>query len=266
MARINIDLAHFYVNDFGQQVTRPIPFKIHRDAPIPPNYYTNRPPRGLCTAGSLPYRPRYLLASFEDVGGVTGKFRYPVQTKTGPNGILPLATALVSLGATCLDLVGERWNLVTGSVFPGTPPTYRTAPYDNIPGEPDKTSVTYAYDSDIADAIGGQFTLSTSFETIPEELANVSANCLVGLRVKQGVSICSGSALGIRPRRLLWKAGATNTENGNTIDGTIARQSIVSSAVSPQLILCLTEIAPSIFCAGYRGEDIKNIQNIASLT
>lgn len=265
MARIRTDLAHQYVNDFGQQAIRPVPFKIHRDAPIPADYYTNRVGRGGCGSANLPYKPRYLLATFEDVNGVNGSFKYPVQTKAGTNGIIELATALITLGASCIDLVGERWNLVTGSVFPGAAPSYRTAPYGNIPGEPEKTSVNYTYNSDIAANIGGQFILSTSFETLPTELASVSANCLIGVQEKQGVSICSGSSLGIKPRRFLWKAGATDSANGTTIDGTISRQSIVSSADSPLIITCLQQIAPFIFCAGYRGEDINNVQNIASL-
>ncbi len=266
MARINTSLAVTYTNDFGQQSVTPIPFKIHRDAPIPDGFYQDRPSGVLCSAG-VPYRTRYIRATFLNQNIPNGgTFQYPVPNRSGATGIIALATALNALGALCLDLVGERWNLVTNSVFGGDVPNFRTTPYDNIPGEPDKTSVTYTYNSDIAASIGGQFTLSTSYETLPTILATASSECLINAQEKQGVSICSGSALGVKPRRFLWKAGATDTESGQTIDGTIARQSIISSATPSQAIDCLREIAPAVFCSGYRGEDIRNIQNIASLT
>lgn len=266
MARFNTSLAVQITDDFGRQVSFPIPFKIHRAAPIPEGFYQDRGARSLCPAPSE-FEYRYILATFLNAQIPDGgTFKYPIPNRTGDTGIIALAKALTALGALCIDVVGERWTRVTNSVFAGTPPTFRTTPYDDIPGEPDKTSVDFQYSSDIIAEIGGIITLSTNYETLPEVLANTSSGCLLNPQVKQGVSVCSDSSLGIEPRRFNWKAAATDSQGGNTVDGIIARQSIVSNSASEQIINCLQNIAPNIYCSGYQGESIRNLQNLVNLT
>ncbi len=262
MARVRTDLAVNYISDFLITNFR-VPFKIHQDAPIPDNFYVPRTGNSVCGAASLPYKTRRLRAYFPNVGDDGSSFEYPVPQNGGTQGIVALSNALIGLGAECVDLIGERWNLVTNIVFNGVNvPTYRNTPYGNIPGNPEKTSVNYIYFSDLGSALGGSITLSTSYESEPIELAAASAQCLQGAEEKQAASICSGSALGIKPRRYLWKAARSDSPESNVVTGTIARQSIISGLENAPLLQCLRDIAPSVYCSGYQGEDVRNLQNL----
>lgn len=265
MARFNTSLALQYVTDFGQTIATPINFKIHQAAPIPNGFYVPRLGNNPCPVGSR-LSTRALLATFVlNEAGDTGQFRYPVPLKVGGSGIFALAQALTGLGAICIDLVGERWIRVPNSQLGGIVPSYRTTPYTNIPGEPNKTVVSYQYDSDVSAQLGGQQNFSTNYETLPVELASVSSNCLTNPQERNGSGVCGTGDSGIEPRKLLWQAEASDSPDGSTIDGIISRQSIVSAATDAELRQCLVDIADSVYCAGYEGESIRNLQSLIAL-
>ncbi len=266
MARFNTSLAVVYTTDFDVTISSPINFKISQAAPIPDGFYSNRPTRNVCPS-SQGFSTRALLATFINQQVPDGgTFRYPVPTRTGITGIFALAQSLVQLGAICIDLEGEVFTNVPNSQIPSGTPVYRRTPYTNIPGQPDKTVVTYDYDSDLAAQLGGTQNFSTNFETLPEALANISRGCLNNSQVRNSNGVCSGGGVNLEPRKFIWYADASDSLDGSTVDGTIARQSIVSSFPGIDIQECLLNIAPAIYCARYEGESFRNLQNAISLT
>lgn len=262
MARFNTSLAVEYVDDFGFESLQPLPFRIHADAPIPNDFYVSRPASNVCGSSSVPYETRAIRAYFNLSQNRTASFRYPIPTKIGDTGIEALGQALINLGAVCLDLIGERWVLVTNRIFDGNPPSFRTVPISGVPGEPEKESIFYDYISDLTGSLPNAIQLSTNYETEPTALANVSRSCLLNVQVKRGTSICTGTALGINPRRFLWRAARQDSPDVVQVDGLISRQSIISSNIGDAAINCLRDIAGEIYCTGYEGESIRNLQNI----
>ena len=115
MAKYNTSkMLASYTSDFGDIYTN-IPVRWTAEAFEPAGIYTDR------VAGcgnTLAFEPRYLLAQFP-----TGAHKYAVPTV---GDILTMKNALVTAGALCVDLVGEKWSNVPENLLGGL--TYKSTP------------------------------------------------------------------------------------------------------------------------------------------
>lgn len=258
-----------YTDDFGNKYKN-IFFKIQPGAPHMPVYYSARPTNLIC-GGNIPFRMRYLEARFND--GRT--LRYPVpNTGLIDNITKSLKPSLLDETipgegadeAACINLVGEEWPNVPASVL-GVTLNFKTSPYTNIPSRGTKETGTYTYLSDIPGV--GKFTLTYRIEKDPNDLNQCQKEGLA--EIKETVGICSGGALGIKPRHFIINALADNSNANLTGDKKI-RKVIRNVNVSgyDQNILPGAKLPPQVaqaidkcsYCFGWKGESVRNIQNI----
>lgn len=272
MARVNSTLGVIYTDDFGRTQDYPLPFKIHADAPLPDDYYVDRT-QIPCTSAGSGFKMRKIFATFtptqDNADLPNGTFEYPVKTVRGDDGILNLAKKLIALGAICIDVQGEKWLRVGKGVI-GSTDDFKSEPYTDIPGEPDKEGYIYTYQSDVEE-VGEDLTLSVSVEKLPEILRDAQIDCLLDAVKKDPSSktICSVGSLGISPRRFIIQALSRSAEaeaNNIPADGTVVRNSIVSEWESEAHKECGSGLVTIAYCLGYRGENIKNLQELVDLS
>jgi hypothetical protein len=274
MARINTDwMIEEYTDDFGRKYKN-VFFKIQNGAPKLDSLYKARP-AALSCGGGLIFKPRALVVTFGD--GRT--LRYPVAAQNKIDDIvkelLPSAADNLTPGtgadeAVCINLDGEEWSLVPGSIFGGL--SFKTTPYNNIPNRGKKETGTYSYQSDV-DGLG-KLTLGYSVEELPADLANCQKAGMA--EIKSGRGICSASALGIDPRHFviqaLWTADDNSILPGGKAGGNVRRRANVSGydenilpgSKKPQDVA--KEIDKCAYCLGWKGESIRNLHNLVSGT
>ena len=250
MALFNVaKMIATYTNDFGGTAEN-LPIKLTTEAPIPPNFYTDRPSTFTCGAVTRLFTPRKLVAVFD-----FGIHEYPVDAI----GNIPTRVdALKTAGARCIDLVGERWTNVPGTLI--NSPTFRSTPYpieatdgtgvtnpNAVNGSGDKEVGDYQYNSDLSAL--GTITLRYNIEKAPSDILTAAKGCLTN-PVESEAAFCSSTSLGVKPRYFTLKA-AVGTKN------TLARQAKVSSTAD--LATCGAALGATAYCLGYQGESIKNI-------
>ena len=238
-----------YINDFGGTAEN-LPIKLTTEAPIPNGFYTDRPSTFTCGSVTRLFVPRRLVATFD-----FGVHEYPLDAI---GNIPPKVDALKTDGARCIDLVGERWVNVPGTLIGS--PTFKSTPYsieatdgtgvtnpNAITGSGDKEVGDYQYNSDLSAL--GTITLRYNIEKAPSDILTAAKGCLTN-PVESEAAFCSASSLGVKPRYFTIKA-AVGTKN------TLARQAKVSSTAD--LATCGAALVATAYCLGYQGESIKNI-------
>ena len=253
MALVNVSkMMATYTNDFNGTATN-VPVKFTAEAIIPDGFYEDRPTELNCgSLGSL-FKPRRLIATFS-----FGVHEYPIFSTAR---IKPSVEALKVAGAICIDLVGESWTNVPGTLI--NTPTFKSTPYpiqaedgtgisnpNAVNGSGDKEVGDYDYNSDLTDL--GTVSLRYAIEKQPQDILNAAKGCLVN-PTESEAAFCAASSIGIKPRYFIIKA-AVGTVN------TLARQAKVSSLAD--LATCGENLAAVAYCLGYKGESIKNIGNL----
>jgi hypothetical protein len=239
MAKINVSkMLTTYVTDFGSTYTN-LGVKWTTEAPVP-TYYVDRV--GVtCGANRLPFRPRYLKAIFS-----FGVHKYPVGQISE---ILTLKDALIALGASCIDLIGEKWGTVPGSILGN--PTFKTTPYAaaDVTGAGDKLFSSFDYSSDVL----GANRLGTVFEAVPSALFIAARAAAAGTGTGKAPT---PSSLGLQLRRFIMKADVDD-------DTTVARQSILS-VVGVPTAANIAVIAGASNLLSYEGESATGVEGIAT--
>ena len=250
MALFNVSkMIATYTNDFGG-TANDLPIKLTTEAPVPNGFYDDRPSDISCGAVTRLFVPRRLIAKFD-----FGVHEYPVDAI----GNIPARVdALKTAGARCIDLVGERWTNVPGTLI--NSPTFKSTPYpieatdgtgvtnsNAVNGSGDKEVGDYQYNSDLAAL--GTISLRYNIEKAPSDILTAVKTCLTN-PVESEAAFCSAASLGVKPRYFTLKA-AVGTQN------TLARQAKVSSAAD--LATCGGNLGAVAYCLGYQGESIKNI-------
>ena len=253
MALVNVSkMMATYTNDFNGTTTN-VAVKFTTEAIIPNDFYVDRPSEINCGSLGGLFRPRRLVATFS-----FGVHEYPIYSTAR---IKPSVEALKTAGAICIDLVGESWANVPGTLI--NSPTFKTTPYpiqandgtgitnnNAVNGSGDKEVGDYDYNSDLADL--GTVSLRYAIEKQPQDILTTAKSCLVN-PTESETSLCPASSIGIKPRHFIIKA-AVGTVN------TLARQAKVSSLAD--LVTCGENLAAVAYCLGYKGESIKNIGNL----
>lgn len=235
-----------YEDDFGNTY-RNVPFKIQLDAPLLTNYGSRS--AGAC-GGSLPFNTRRLVALFED----GRKLIYPVARESE---VQQFAADLVGAGALCVDLVGEKWNILTGPAVGGNL-NYRNTPYTGL--TPSKVYIigNYQYTSDLG--LTGLTTVRLPVR-IPndgaQELYSAQQACLTDFNTNNGV--CAAGSI-VKARHLIIQAQAVDTDTPDP--KSVIRKAYVSEKSS--LSQCAIDAADAAFCLGYRGESIANIHRLVN--
>lgn len=202
-------------------------------------------------SGSVPFQPRYLQVTF-DGGSV---HRFPVATRDRIEAAVTVLRNFNQSGfrTVCINLEGEKWNLITSRAFPATTPSFRSNPYTNIQDRGLKENVRFEYDSDV---LGNLIQLSVQVEVAPNDLNTCQKSCLQNPQT--AIGICGGSGLGISPRKFTIQALGSN----GGITSRVIRQVKVSNSQSQDIRGCITNIAPCAYCLSYKGESIRNLHNL----
>jgi hypothetical protein len=246
MAQINAKLQMpSYTDDFGNTYEN-IPFKIGNGANVEGFGYTNRPNTIICSPAQL-FTPRRLRATFNTGSSHT----YPVPTQ---DDIKTYINLLTEKGALCIDLIGEEWNLITEKAIGAA--TYKTTPYTDIAKSGVKEVGTYTYTSDV---LASAITLGYRFESTPTSLLDAQKGCLENISKSKG--ICSGSGIGIKPRRFTIMALSQN-DGDDDATAKVMRQVPVSAKAAAQVKACGVKAAPASYCLAYDGETIRNVHNL----
>lgn len=281
MARISTQyMMEEYIDDFGNKY-RNIPFKIQPNAPkvgaeeMP---YVERPDSLSC-GGGIPFTTRRLLVTFND----GRKLTYPVPKLSDLLIMIrQLKPSLVDkdiigIGgdeAACIDLIGEKWNLVPPSVL-GASLSFKTTPYIDIPIRGTKETGTYSYKSDFPSL--GKIQLGYRIENQQAMLLKCQKEGMAEISTAKG--ICQGKALGVKPRHFIINAIAQtgndavlipdNLEVGITYSKVI--RNVIVSGYDPNILpgaKTPVEVAKVIdkcaYCLGWEGESIKGIHNLVT--
>lgn len=258
MALVNTDyVIREYTDDFGGKWTN-LPIKIQQGAPRLDVIYEDRPSSLTC-GGSIPFKPRRLRVTFNN--GRT--LLYPVGKTADIISVAQilkpslLANAIPGLGddeAVCIELIGEEWNVLTPSAVGNL--TYRTSAYTDIPERGIKEVGFYDYESDVVS--GSTITLGYRIEKEPSSLLACQKEGMDNPKAEKG--ICSGSSLGITPRRLILQALAT--AGGKT--RSVVRQ--VPTSDRGSLRSTAQGASNCAFCFGYEGESIKELSRFVGST
>ena len=239
-----------YTDDFGNEYPN-LNVKFGDDVPAPviQNLYATRTNEVNCGATGL-FTPRALIATFN-----TGVIhRFPLASRDNAD-LEEAITLLKDNNAACIDLEGEKWNLVPQTFFTGT--TFRTTPFTDIPSQKVQESISYDYAPDIQ--ASGNVRLSTRIEKTPTALNACQKSALDDAQV-QGGGICAGGGLGISPRKYIIQAIATKTgDPAGAKPRRVTRYAIVSTKVAAEIKTAIDEIAPCAYCVGYQGESVKNV-------
>lgn len=242
------DTSHMiaeYEDDFGNKYKN-VPFKIQLGAPYL-TYYASR--SGGSCGGSLPFKTRRLVALFED----GRKLIYPVAKESE---VKTVTQNLVAQGALCVDLIGEKWGVLTGPVVGGDL-NYRITPYNGLTAS--KTYIVGGYDYTSELGLTGLETVRLPVR-IPndgsQELYSAQQGCLENFETSVG--ICSAGNL-VKARHLIIQARAIDSDT--TDPKSVIRKAFVS--VKGDLAQCATQSAEAAFCLGYQGESINNIHRLA---
>ena len=237
MAKQNTSLMmSTYITDFGVSLTN-LPVKFSAETPIPTGVYAARSIN--CSSGGLSFTPRYLKAEFP-----TGSYKYPVSSTSS---ILTLNTALLTAGATCVDLIGESWSNVPNTQL--TAPTFKTTPFaaTDITGAGDKETGKFDYVSEIF----GTQRLGYSIESGNADLLAAAKAGLTNSAVGGLNSRASNSP--IKPRHLK----IISLVDDNT---TINRKAMISSLAG--LLTVADTISPQAYYFAYKGESARRLQDI----
>lgn len=246
-----------YEDDFGNEYPN-LNVKFGDDVPDPviQDLYAVRTNEVNCGATGL-FTPRALIATFN-----TGVIhRFPLASRDNAD-LEEAVNLLKDNNAVCIDLEGEKWNLVPQTFFSGT--NFRTDPFTDIPSQKVQESVSYDYTPDIQ--ASGTIRLSTRVEKTPTALNACQKSGLDDAQV-QGGGICAGGGLGISPRRYIIQALATKT--GDPVDAKprrVVRNAIISDKVAANIKTAITGIAPCAYCVGYQGESVKNVHLLFATT
>lgn len=255
MALINAGyMVSSYTDDFGNIYTN-IPVKFTDSVPIAvlttTMGYAVRSSAIIC-GGNLPFTMRYLQAVFAD--GTSHQF--PVATRADIAAKVIALGALTANKAVCINLVGEKWNVLPPKVT-GTA-TFLTTPYGNISATGKKTRYTFDYASDVL-AATTTLTLATSIETDPSALHDCQKAGMENAAAGSGGAICSIAGLGIKARHYIIQALAQKT--GETLLRKVIRQSVVSKEAAADILAVISSIDGCAYCLGYKGETIANVHN-----
>jgi hypothetical protein len=244
-----------YVDDFGTVYSSPIPLKFGDDVPagaLTLPGYENRTTFVSCSGG-LPFTPRYMEALF--ING--SKHKFVIQNRTFE--VLQQAlTTLIAANAICIDLVGESWSVVPPGILGGSL-TFKSSPFTDIPSSRVTQSVAYDYTPDVQTT--GNLRFRTSIETNPTALNTCQKSALANTAVSGG-GICSGSALGITPRKWVIQALATKSDDPAGKSRSVRRNAVVSTKEAAAIKSSVSGIVACAYCVGYQGESATSLQNL----
>ena len=234
MAKVNSSLmVASYTSDLGTVHTN-VAVKFSADAPIPENVYETRV--GNCGGRNLRFKPRYLEGYFE-----TGVYRYVVPTLSA---VATVKDAVISAGATCVNLVGENWGSIPSNLLDGG--TYKTTPYAaaDITGAGDKETGKFTYTSDFYSDVQ----LGYAIELAPTALYDAQ---------KIGLVDAEEGGLGTRPRNKLLTPRRVYIK-AEVDDGTTVNRIAMISDVT-ELTAYFSANADTAFVFGYQGESARNL-------
>ena len=263
MAQVNTNYQiPTYTNDFGQTLTN-LPIRVEGKVPatlLEALGYTIRENDVACTIKSKrrKLRPRYITATFAD--GSKNRFIYGGVT---PAALTAFASVLVNTGgAICLELEGEKYGVLTSAQYGSATVNYKNSPYTDIPAGKVYTKVQYSYTSD---ALSTALSLSVRIESNPSELYKCQTAGLTSPTVVTGETVCSGSGLGIKPRHFIIQAlSHVSAGIGVTTTSKVTREANVSHLNALQGVI--TNVAPCAYCLGYKGETIKHLENVITIS
>ena len=153
-----------------------------------------------------------------------------------------------------MDYVGEKWNVIFGSVVNQTL-AYKTTPYTNLVAS--KSYQTGVFDYESALGINGLATMQLPFRVPANDNAEL-ANCQKeGLENPvSGSGICAAKGL-ITSRFYIIKANALDAD-GHT--GKVVRKARVSKKADLGTVAAAIDKCAS--CLGYQGESVKGLENL----
>lgn len=184
---------------------------------------------------------RHLRAVFPDPAEPTNflTVQVPVAGAT-PALIQAEAVALRTLGAVCIDFIGERWARVPGIGTPGV--AYTLDP------ELEYNGVNYTYN--VQSYVTTAQVLKVTIENRNNTLYTAQTACM---QLGAAPSICTTNTAGFKPRAGIIKA--RNTGSG----GIISRRAIFTTNQVADIRTCLEDLAPRGQCVGYEGEVNRNL-------
>lgn len=238
MAKINTGLmVASYTSDLGTTHTN-VAVKFSADAPIPDNVYEERV--GSCGGRNLRFKPRYIEGYFE-----TGVYRYVVPTLSA---VATVKDAVIAAGATCVNLIGERWGSIPSNLLDGG--VYKKTPYtaSSITGAGDKETGKFTYTSDFY----ADVQLGYAIELAPTVLYDAQ---------KVGLIEAEEGGLGTRPRNKLLTPRRVFIK-AEVDDGSIINRIAVISDVT-ELSAYFSANADTAFVFGYQGESARNLPEAA---
>jgi hypothetical protein len=251
MPKMQVRAMAQYQSDLGIAYDN-LSFKIRtgfEDCPIFLTYVF--PPDVLCPVSGF-FEPRYLQATFANRGqGATGS-----DDRTGARIKFPLADLgglafyvgqLRNCGAQCIDLIGERWNVVPPSIANYTAGGVPMVLPDD--GQfADKRAGRANYTSD---ALGANQQVNVSYEILPVDLSNVIDGCAGPLSQSPSCDLA-----GIKPRAAIAQGAVDNPANPRA---TFRRKAPISDPAD--IVGCITNVGnlPFVQCVGYKGEDIPRV-------
>lgn len=222
--------------------TVPVRFKIQEEAHgiIGDRIAWSDPTNSPCpVAESLSMR--YLRAVFPDPADPTNFLSVQVPVASPLPAVIELeAEALRTLGAVCIDFVGERWARVPGIGTPGV--AYTLDPALEYVG------VNYQYN--VQSYVTTSQVLKVSIENRNAALFTAQTDCML---LGAAPSVCTTNTSGFKPR-----AGILTARNTGT-GGIIKRRAIFTTNQVADIRTCLQDMAPRGQCIGYEGEVHKNL-------
>lgn len=246
MSRYNVQYEMgVYETDFGVQYEH-IKVKIQFGAPGIEAIYQQRS-QGGCSPKTY-FSPRHIVATFLD----GRKLIYPVAFETS---VKTTALTLKSLGAVCMDYVGEKWSLIFGAAIGGGKLSYKTTNYSGLPPSKSYETGSFDYTSDLG--LSGLTTVQLPYKVPskdPSDLVNCQKRGLQNPQQSKGICVAKGLII---PRMLIIKANALD---GDGHLGKVIRQAKISERSS--VSITAVEIAGCASCLGYEGESINGIESL----
>lgn len=254
-----------YVNDFGihyPNVKFKISDKVGLDPLIAPGYYSLRVPSACPSTSNL--RVRKMIVCYSD----GSKIEYPVPSQADIVAMYNIlkdykpSVAGVTLTAITIALKGEEYGYLTNKAV-GTPLTFDTTNTKlTLASTTKKTSYTYDYQSDaVSGVLHPKLAVTDNTAGDTYNLAEIQTGCMTNPQANQK-GPCSTAALGITPRHIVLVHASSTTNSGEVKNTTVVRTVPVSSKTFADAIACSVKTAAKSLCLKYRGESIKNLENL----
>ncbi|MDS3861030.1 hypothetical protein RIF25_09435 [Thermosynechococcaceae cyanobacterium BACA0444] len=200
-------------------------------------------PDSVCSPANL-LKMRALIVTYKS----GEKIRYPIDRAA--KIVLCVRSLKTDQNVICIDLDGEEWGIVPPSLAGYTQKTEAYTLPTGVKSEKDTGSFDYTSE------IMGKIRYKFAIELEPKAISDKALACLENAGGKDG---CTIPIPGFAPRYAVLKANRAK-KAGELTDPLIVRKAPIASI--SKVMPCIKDLGSQGLCIGYKGESIKNLQNL----